>query len=101
MVLTAAYIAAAILLAPVILVAAEWVGHDRSSRPPHRVAFSVLAALLWPLLVVGLAQFAMIAAVRHVVLSRSAGPRLQTYEQILDEADTAEPSRVAAPLVQV
>lgn len=101
MVLTAAYIATAMLLAPVVFVAAEWVGHDHPPRLTHRVAYSVLAAVLWPLLAVGLAQFAVIAAARHVVLSRSAGPGLPTADQSCDDADTAKLPRVTVPYVRV
>lgn len=101
MVLTTTYIASALLLAPVILVASEWIGHDRSAPPPHRVTYSVLAAALWPLLVVGLAQFAVIVAVRHVLVSRPSGSGSTAGEPFGDEADTAKLARLAVPYVRV
>ena len=101
MVLTATYIAAALLAAPSIFVAAEWVGHDRSPRPPHRVAYSILAAALWPLLVVGLMQFAVIAAVRHALVSRSSRPTRPMAEPSGDDADTAKLPVLAVPYVRV
>jgi hypothetical protein len=99
MVLVATYIAAALLVAPSIFVAAEWVGHDHSPRPPHRLAYCVLAAVLWPLLVVGLAQFAVIAAVRH--MSRSSGPTSPMFEPSGDDADTAKLPVLAVPWAQM
>lgn len=99
MVLVATYIAAALLVAPSIFVAAEWVGHDHSPRPPHRLAYCILAAALWPLLVVGLVQFAVIAAVRQV--SRSSGPVAPIFEPSGDETDTAKLPVLAAPWVPV
>lgn len=99
MVLVATYIAAALLVAPSIFVAAEWVGHDQSPRPPHRLAYCILAAALWPLLVVGLVQFAVIAAVRQV--SRSSGPAAPMVESAGDETDTAKLPVLTVPWVQM
>ena len=99
--LTAIYVAPAMLLAPSIFVAAEWTGHERSPRPPHRVMYSILAAALWPLLVVGLAQFAVIVAVRRALVSRSSGPAAPMLAQPGDDADTAKLPRLAASYVGV
>ena len=101
MVLTVTYVAAALLIAPVLFVAAEWVGNDRASRPPHRVAYCLLAAALWPVLVVGLAQFAVVAVVRHVLVARSGRTGLPTADTIAEESDTARLPRVAVPYVRV
>lgn len=84
MVIAAMYLAAALLLAPLIFVAAEWIGHHQA-RPPHRVFYSVLAALLWPLLIVGLLQFAAIVAVKRV--ARDDG----------SDHDTGQLPRMAVP----
>ncbi|MCW1958614.1 MAG: hypothetical protein KIH64_008725 [Mycobacterium sp.] len=87
MVLAATYVAAAIVLAPLIFVAAEWVGHNHTSRPRHRLFYSILAAALWPLLLLGLAQFAVIVAIRHFAVTHSAGPVL---DLLGEDADTAK-----------
>ena len=101
MVLTATYVAAAILMVPLIFVAAESIGHDRSPRPLRRLAYSVLAAAIWPLIVVGLVQFTVIAAVRHVLVSRSSGPAVPMLEQWCEDADTAKLPRLGVPYVRV
>lgn len=98
MVLTAIYIAAAMVLAPSIFLAAEWIAHDQRSRPPHRMAYSVLAAALWPLLAIGLVQFAVVAAVRQILLARASGTSLHPFA---DETDTAQLPRLTVPYVRV
>lgn len=89
------YAAAAILLAPLIFVTAEWIGHDGRPLRRHQVWYSMLAALLWPVLAVGLAQFAVIHAARHALRPRD---RLLLVDQ--DESDTAR-LRIAGPYLGV
>lgn len=78
------YVAAALVAAPAIFLAAESLGQGLS-RPPHRFIYSMLAGLLWPLLAVGLAEFAVIAAIGH----RGSDGR--------QPADEAEPDTGRAP----
>lgn len=66
------YLATAMVLAPLIFVIAELFG--RQPLPSHRVSYALVAAGLWPLLAVGLAQLALIVAVRHIGNSRVAVP---------------------------
>lgn len=105
MVLTVTYVATAMLIAPVLFVAAEWVGNDvsneQASRPPHRAAYCLLAAALWPVLVVGLAQFAVVAVVRRVLVARSVRISRPTVDVIAEESDTARLPRVVVPCVRV
>lgn len=86
MTLTTVYIVAATVLAPAILLAAAWM--RTGPRPPHLAMYSLLAAALWPILVVGLLQWTAICAVRHVLAPRA-------------DADTMRPSRLAVPYPRV
>lgn len=81
----AVYAATAMLLVPMIFLAAEWVGHDNLPRGARRLSYSVLAALMWPVLVLGAVQFAVILAARHVV----HGHPLVVSPSMLDESDSA------------
>ena len=84
------YVAAALVAAPAIFVAAESLGHGLP-RPPHRFFYSLLAGLLWPLLALGLVEFAVIAAIRHRSHSAAGRPVEAT-------ADTGRsPSLVGVP----
>lgn len=66
MALVAVYAATAMLLVPMIFIAAECAGHGKLPGGPRRFLYSVLAALMWPVLVLGAVQFAMILTARHV-----------------------------------
>lgn len=99
MVSAAVYAATAMLLAPTIFVAAEWIGHDNLPSRRRRLSYSVLAAVLWPVLALGLVQFAMILAVRRVVRARVMVGTPFTLD--LDESDTAQLSRLAVPYVSM
>ncbi len=85
MVLAAVYAAIALLLAPMVFLAAEWVGHDNLPRGPRRMSYSVLAALMWPVLILGVVQFAMILTARRV----AHGHPLVAAPLILDESDNS------------
>jgi len=86
------YVAAALVAAPVIFVAAELLGHG-PARPRHRFFYSLLAGLLWPLLALGLAEFAVIAALGH----RPHGPAIRPLSTG-DEADKpCSPGLVGVP----
>jgi hypothetical protein len=87
--------AAAMVLAPLIFVTAEWIGHDDHPPRVRRIWYSVLAALLWPVLAVGLAQLAVIGSARHVLRPR-AGLIL-----LPDESDTAQLRRLTGPYVGI
>ncbi|MFM9034147.1 MAG: hypothetical protein ACKOQ4_07640 [Mycobacterium sp.] len=84
------YAAAALVAASAIFLAADSLGHGLP-RPPHRFIYSVLAGLLWPLLAVGLAEFAVIAAIRH----RGSGGRQPAAAMADVEADTGRASSLA------
>jgi len=94
-VLLVVYAAAAMLLAPLIFVTAEWIGHD---HPPgvRRIWYSVLAALLWPVLAVGVVQFAVIGSAR-----RALRPRAGLILLGSDDSDTGQLRRLAGPYVGV
>lgn len=62
------YLASAMLLAPFIFTIAEWFGGHQTST--HRLAYSLIAAGLWPILAVGVAQLALIVAIRQTSTSR-------------------------------
>lgn len=81
----AVYAATAMLLVPMIFLTAEWVGHDNLPRGSRRLSYSVLAALMWPVLVLGAVQFAVILTARHVV----HGHPLVVAPSMLDESDNA------------
>jgi hypothetical protein len=65
--IVAVYVGTAMLLAPTIFVAVQWVGHENVPRRRRRLSYSVLAALMWPVLVLGLVQFLLILAVRKAL----------------------------------
>lgn len=72
MVLSVIYIAAVIVLVPVIVVAAE----------PHRVLYSVLAAVLWPVLAVGVMQFGAVVLAQRVLTSKPRPVRVPAQIRI-------------------
>ena len=86
------YVAAALVAAPVIFVAAEFLGHG-SARPKHRFVYSLLAGLLWPLLALGLAEFAVIAALGH----RAHGPAIRPVSAGDDAEKPWSPGLVGVP----
>lgn len=89
---TTVYVAAVLVAVPAIFFAAELLARGLPG-PPHRFVYSLLAGLLWPLLAVGLAEFAVIAAIRHHV----HGP-VGRRPAAGDEADTGRaPSLVGVP----
>lgn len=74
MVLITLYFAVALVLVPLIFVAAAWLSHDHVRDRRHRWFYSLFAGLVWPLLVVALAQFMAIVAARQVVRGHQGGP---------------------------
>jgi hypothetical protein len=90
------YAAAAMLLAPLIFVTAEWIGHDDHPPGLHRIWYAVLAALLWPVLAVGVVQFAVIGSAR-----RALRPRAGLISLGSDDSDTGQLRRLAGPYVGV
>lgn len=67
-----AYLATAVILTPLIFVVTERIGSR--PLPPHRLLYSLVAAGLWPLMVVGLAQLGLVVTIRHIGSSRRGGP---------------------------
>ena len=55
-----AYIVVAALAAISILLAANWFRHQHVAAPEHSGATAVLAGLLWPALLIGIAELAVI-----------------------------------------
>lgn len=78
------YLATAMVLAPLIFLITEWIGHE--PLPSHRLFYSLIAAGLWPVLVVGAAQVGLIVAVRR--LGRSP---------IVDPPSSPVETRIAIP----
>jgi hypothetical protein len=103
MLLAVVYVSAALVVAPSIFVWAEWIHKDPLPQPERRWLYSLLAGLLWPLLVVGLVQFALIATIRTWV--RAHAPLAATIPGGSDvEAEGARSSptpRRAVPYAQV
>jgi hypothetical protein len=96
--IVAVYVGTAMLLAPTIFVAVQWVGHENVPRRRRRLSYSVLAALMWPVLVLGLVQFLLILAVRKA-LHRDAFVIASTSDA--DESDTTRLSRLPGPCVGI
>jgi len=65
MLLITLYAAIAMVLVPLFFVASQWMNHDRLLRRRTRWAYAALAGLLWPVLVIGLAQFTALVAIRQ------------------------------------
>lgn len=53
----------ALAVAATALLVAEWVRKPGSPAPDHPGFFAALAGLLWPAVIIGLAQWGLIAAV--------------------------------------
>jgi hypothetical protein len=98
MAIAAVYAATAMLLAPTIFVAAQWIRHDSVPRLRLRLSHSVLAALMWPMLAVGLGQFLIILAVRKV-LRRHAFVTASTSSP--DETDDTRLPLLPVPCVGI
>jgi hypothetical protein len=96
MVSAAVYAATAMLLAPSIFVAAEWIGQDSPPSRFRRLSYSVLAALLWPLLALGVVQFAVILVVRSLIRSH---PAVSPSPLDAEDSDTTQFPRLAVPYV--
>ena len=64
MLLAVVYVSAALVVAPLIFVSADSIRQDRIPKAEHRWLYSLLAGFLWPLLVVGLVQVALIVTIR-------------------------------------
>ena len=63
-------VAAAVAIATFLL--SEWVRLPGASAPDHLGLMAVAAGLLWPVLAVGLAQFALVSAVHRRILGKAA-----------------------------
>ncbi|MCW2649081.1 MAG: hypothetical protein JWR32_57 [Mycobacterium sp.] len=61
--LLSVYLIGAVVTATGALVAAESLGDGRMPRPRHRGWLTVSAGALWPVLLIGLVQLAVVAAV--------------------------------------
>jgi len=66
MVLITLYLAIAVVLVPLIFVAASDLGHNHPEHRRNRLLYSFLAAVVWPVLVIGLVQLGTLAALRRV-----------------------------------
>lgn len=98
MVLATVYITAAMVLAPSISVAAGWIGYRNLPNLSQRMAYSLVAGLLWPLLVVGLAQFAVLLGLQRVLRGRAAAV---VVPRDSDEADSPRTPVASAALVRL
>lgn len=63
-------VAAAVAMATFLL--SEWVRLPGASAPDHLGLMAVAAGLLWPVLAVGLAQFALVSAIHRKILGEAA-----------------------------
>ncbi len=99
--LTAVYVVTAIVLIPSIFVAAEWIGHDNSPQPAQRLMYSVLAAVLWPLLVVGMIQFGVIVAIRRIIRSRVSAAATPVVDVVGQDVDTVQMPVLSVPYIRV
>ena len=62
--LAVVYVSAALVVAPLIFVSADWIRQDRIPKAERRWLYALLVSFLWPLLVVGLVQLALIVTIR-------------------------------------
>ncbi len=54
------YVAAAVALAIAVFAAADWLRQDHVPAPDHLFAISMVAGLLWPALMLGIVELALI-----------------------------------------
>ena len=66
--LVAGYCVIAVLVAALVLVAADWVRPAEVAGPRYAVLLSLAAGMLWPVLCIGLVQLAVLAVLRHLAL---------------------------------
>lgn len=71
MLLITLYAVIALVLVPLFFVASQWVDHDHLHLRRNRWAYALVAGLFWPVLVIGLAQFTALVAMRQTA-ERSA-----------------------------
>jgi predicted transporter len=69
----ASYVVAAMIVAAAAFLMSEWIRLPGAPAPDRLGLVAVLAGLLWPLLAVGLVQWAVVAAL-HRNLRREAAP---------------------------
>jgi hypothetical protein len=67
------YAAAAVVAAIAVLLLAEWLRMPGGSAPDNPGRYAIIAGLLWPVMVLGIAQWCLIAMVA-ARLRRSARP---------------------------
>jgi len=72
MLLITLYAVIATVLVPLFFVASQWVNHDHRHLRRTRWAYALVAGLLWPVLLIGLAQFTALVAMRQAA-GRTAG----------------------------
>lgn len=65
----AAYLVIAGAVAVAVFVAADRIRPANAPNPDHRVILSALAGLIWPVLGIGLIQFAVMAVVKHLAVA--------------------------------
>jgi hypothetical protein len=70
----------ALAVAVTALVVAEWVREPGSPAPEHPGFFASLAGLLWPAVVIGLAQWALIAAIASP--ERRMSPAAAVFDEL-------------------
>ncbi|WP_313673113.1 hypothetical protein [Mycolicibacterium sp.] len=71
MFLTTVYAAIAMVLVPLFYVASHWMNHDHLHRRRTRWLYAMIAGLLWPVLIVGAAQFMAVVAMRQTARRHS------------------------------
>jgi hypothetical protein len=72
MLLITLYAVIALVLVPLLFVASQWVNHDHLHLRRTRWTYALLAGLFWPVLLIGLAQFTALVAMRQAA-GRNAG----------------------------
>lgn len=61
----ACYLAVAMTAAVALFLAAEWIREPRTRAPEHPGRTALLGGLLWPLVLIGLAQCALVVAIHN------------------------------------
>lgn len=94
--LPALYLAGAALFAPTVFAAAEW----RGPRPHRRRwLHALLAGLMWPVVLVGLAQFAVVFAAARVLGGPVPAPASPgSRRDDIDTGPPAQPAPASAPM---
>ena len=73
----ASYLTVAAVVAVAAFLLAEWIRRPGARAPDHPARVAVVAGLLWPMVVLGLAQWALVVAVHKRRRAPGPAPRIR------------------------